>query len=291
MGPARPSSADYARRERVCARPASDSDPVRRHGPERGETGGGGRPRSFPSGPLAGTALELREPLELAPAGAARPPSSRAGGTRRASSRSESVGWRTRRRGDLAQLRRELVEPALALEPPDRPELRLGGAARAHDVRVVGVGEPVRPGARRRDDGLLAEAQRRLLRAEEREELGDRLDALRVRDRVPAPLVDRRAGSPPPRASSARNARRARRRPPAARDGRSAARSPSRRRETRRADRRPGSTGGRRRAAGGRSSGARFASRMPASFSACRARASSSRWSWKRVACSKARRR
>jgi len=36
---------------RVCARPAPDSDPVRRHGPERGSTGGGGRPRSFPSGP------------------------------------------------------------------------------------------------------------------------------------------------------------------------------------------------------------------------------------------------
>src|SRR5215216_6832003 len=36
---------------RVCARPASNSDPVRRHGPERGSTGGGGRPRSFPSGP------------------------------------------------------------------------------------------------------------------------------------------------------------------------------------------------------------------------------------------------
>ena len=37
---------------RVCARPAPDSDPVRRHGPERGSTRGGGRPRSFPSGPL-----------------------------------------------------------------------------------------------------------------------------------------------------------------------------------------------------------------------------------------------
>src|SRR6266508_1138209 len=36
---------------RVCARPAPDSDPVRRQGPERGSTGGGGRPRSFPSGP------------------------------------------------------------------------------------------------------------------------------------------------------------------------------------------------------------------------------------------------
>ena len=38
---------------RVCARPPVDSDPVCRLGPERGATGGGGRPRSFPSGPLA----------------------------------------------------------------------------------------------------------------------------------------------------------------------------------------------------------------------------------------------
>src|SRR6476646_8903923 len=36
---------------RVRARPAPESDPLRRHGPELGSTGGGGRPRSFPSGP------------------------------------------------------------------------------------------------------------------------------------------------------------------------------------------------------------------------------------------------
>ena len=38
-------------KRRVRARPAPDSDPVRRQGPERGSTGGGGRPRSFSSGP------------------------------------------------------------------------------------------------------------------------------------------------------------------------------------------------------------------------------------------------
>src|SRR5206468_11230691 len=41
----------YSNLRRVCARPAMDSDPVCRQGPERGSTGGGGRPRSFPSGP------------------------------------------------------------------------------------------------------------------------------------------------------------------------------------------------------------------------------------------------
>src|SRR5919201_967647 len=50
-------------RRRVRARPATDSDPVRRHGPERGSTGGGGRPRSFPSGP----------PSPCAPAGGSPP--------------------------------------------------------------------------------------------------------------------------------------------------------------------------------------------------------------------------
>src|SRR5439155_22316682 len=44
-------SAQYLLLRRVCARPAADSDPVRRQGPERGSTGGGGRPRSFPPGP------------------------------------------------------------------------------------------------------------------------------------------------------------------------------------------------------------------------------------------------
>ena len=38
--------------KRVRARPPVDSDPVCRLGPERGATGGEGRPRSFPSGPL-----------------------------------------------------------------------------------------------------------------------------------------------------------------------------------------------------------------------------------------------
>jgi len=43
---------DRVKSERVRARRMSDSDPVRHHGPECGSTGGGGRPRSFLSGPL-----------------------------------------------------------------------------------------------------------------------------------------------------------------------------------------------------------------------------------------------
>jgi hypothetical protein len=54
MGPSCHSNGcgDRVKSERVRARRMSDSDPVRHHGPECGSTGGGGRPRSFPSGPL-----------------------------------------------------------------------------------------------------------------------------------------------------------------------------------------------------------------------------------------------
>ncbi len=90
--------------------------------------------------------------------------------------------------GDLAQLGCELVEAPVGLEPANRPELLLGGAARADDVGVVRVREPVRTRARRGDDRALLEAQRSLVRAEEGEELRDRVGRLRVRDSV-APAV------------------------------------------------------------------------------------------------------
>ena len=55
----------------------------------------------------------------------------------RAISRSSGASW---------------ARPPLGSEALDRAELRLGGAARAAEVRVVGVREAVRPRARRRDD-------------------------------------------------------------------------------------------------------------------------------------------
>src|SRR6266511_5326022 len=63
------------RKRRVCARPAPDSDPVRRHGPERGSTGGGGRPRSFPSGPPLREAKRRAGRAEDGRPGKARPAS------------------------------------------------------------------------------------------------------------------------------------------------------------------------------------------------------------------------
>src|SRR5436305_939421 len=59
---------------RVRARPVMDSDPVRRQGPERDNRGGGGRPRSFPSGPPPPAAGRRADPA--ARAKPARPPMS-----------------------------------------------------------------------------------------------------------------------------------------------------------------------------------------------------------------------
>jgi hypothetical protein len=76
--------AQYSAKRRVCARPATDSDPVRRQGPERGSTGGGGRPRSFPSGPPLFVRCNAR--CRAVPVG----PRSRQGAGRRAKSPHEA---------------------------------------------------------------------------------------------------------------------------------------------------------------------------------------------------------
>jgi hypothetical protein len=93
--------------------------------------------------------------------------------------------------GHLPELGCQLAQPSLALQAADRAQLDVGSAARAHDVGVVGVREAVRTGPRRRDDSLLAEAQRRLLRAEEGEQLPHGLGALGVGKGVMAALVHR----------------------------------------------------------------------------------------------------
>ena len=69
-----------------------------------------------------------------------------------ASSRSGSVGWRRRSRATSCSRSGSRSSAPVACERADRLELLLRGAARAHEVRVVGVREPVRLGARRGDD-------------------------------------------------------------------------------------------------------------------------------------------
>ena len=92
--------------------------------------------------------------------------------------------------GDLAQVWGELVEAPRLLETADRLELHVGGAARADEVRVVGVREAVRLGSRGADDRALLQGQRRVARARCREHARDPVDALRVGDRVVAAVRD-----------------------------------------------------------------------------------------------------
>ena len=69
-----------------------------------------------------------------------------------ASSRSGSVGWRSRSRATSYEPVGQPLERAGGLEGADRLELLLRSAAGAHEIRVVGVRQPVRLAARGRDD-------------------------------------------------------------------------------------------------------------------------------------------
>ncbi len=84
----------------------------------------------------------------------------------------------------LAQGARETREAIFRLQPFDGLDLDLRRSTRSHEIGVVGVGEPIRPGARPGDDGALLEGENRLRRAHLREQRLDRLPAFRVRDRV-----------------------------------------------------------------------------------------------------------
>src|ERR687896_2243935 len=60
---------------------------------------------------------------------------------------------------DLAQRLGEISERAAALEALHGLDLLLRGAIRSHEVRVVGVREPVRARLRRSDDRALLEGE------------------------------------------------------------------------------------------------------------------------------------
>lgn len=91
---------------------------------------------------------------------------------------------------DLLQSRRQLLQIPGAAEALDRTELFVRGAARAHEVCVIGIGEPVRTRARRRHHGTLLEEQDCSPSAGEREHACDRLDAFRIRESVTTALGD-----------------------------------------------------------------------------------------------------
>jgi hypothetical protein len=73
----------------------------------------------------------------------------------------------------------------------------VGGATGAHEVRVVGVRQPVRARAGEPDHRALLQRERGLAGACGREDTGDPVDALRVGERVVARA--RRPAAPRPR--------------------------------------------------------------------------------------------
>jgi hypothetical protein len=93
--------------------------------------------------------------------------------------------------GELLERRRQSRQRTSPLQAAQRPKLSAGGPARADEVRVVGVREPVRTRLRRPDDAALREREDGAGRARGRQQLSDRLRALGVRGRVVAPFLNR----------------------------------------------------------------------------------------------------
>ena len=79
-----------------------------------------------------------------------------------------------------------MIELPLPLEPPHRLELGVSRAARADEVRMIGVRQPIRPGLGFPHDHPLVEDQRGVTRTRESERFRYRLQPLRVGDRMVA---------------------------------------------------------------------------------------------------------
>src|SRR2546430_5156578 len=77
---------------------------------------------------------------------------------------------KTKLRG-LSQPRRELIQTVLAVEPAQRLQLRVGGAARADEIRMVRGPEPVRPRLRPPPHRPPLAPQRRVARPPQRQRL------------------------------------------------------------------------------------------------------------------------
>ncbi len=91
---------------------------------------------------------------------------------------------------NLLQSRRQFRQVTGATEAFDRTELFVRGTTRAHEICVIGIGEPVRARSRRRHHGALLEEQDCSSGAGEREHACDRVDAFRVCDSVTTSLHD-----------------------------------------------------------------------------------------------------
>jgi hypothetical protein len=90
--------------------------------------------------------------------------------------------------GHLAKSGFEVAEPTRLGELPRRTQLLVRRATRTDEVRVIGVRESVRARACGPDNGVLVEQEHRVTRSGFREDIGDGLRSLGVRDRVAAPV-------------------------------------------------------------------------------------------------------
>ena len=97
--------------------------------------------------------------------------------------------------GDLVQTFGQPLELARRLQGAQRLELFLRRAARPDQVCVIGVGEPVRLGARGRDHGALLEGEHGVARTGRVEHRLDRVQPLGVRDGVPPPVAHAETGA------------------------------------------------------------------------------------------------
>ena len=84
----------------------------------------------------------------------------------------------------------EVIGKRVEVEPVERLELRVRRPARPHEVRVVGVRETVRVGARRGEHRLLLQRQDEIDSACGDENVRDGLGSLGVGGRVRAPFLD-----------------------------------------------------------------------------------------------------
>ena len=92
--------------------------------------------------------------------------------------------------GDLAQRGVEIANDATAFETANGLDLRLSGAARAHEIRVIRVGEAVCAGFRSAHDCSFLESERGVTRPCDGKCIRNDFSTLGVGDDVPAPLLD-----------------------------------------------------------------------------------------------------
>jgi hypothetical protein len=94
---------------------------------------------------------------------------------------------------DFLQLRRQRRERTGTPKSLDRAQLLVRGAARANEIRMVGIRKSIRTGASRRQDGALLEDEHGAARSGKRQDSFDRVDAFRIGDDVATAVGDAEA--------------------------------------------------------------------------------------------------